>query len=221
MKLPNSKIYWADYLSYSSMLTPDEICEVLKIIACRAMCYNPPTDENLSVNLSDNPQDNLSVSKQRQRQIQIQKLNETQREFYLCLAKAQDESARDYIAKVNNGRKGGRPKAYREEEKLSPSYPQEAEDRSLQAKKIINTLANNLSVKNHSEIKGKTVHIVEGEFFMDETMPDYKSFLVGLSDQEITKLWGWIRDKYYGQHLPVSKIQQMIKNFNTNLQKGA
>lgn len=70
-------------------------------------------------------------------------------------------------------------------------------------------------------IKGKTVHIVEGEFFMDETMPDYKSFLVGLSEHEIEKLWCWIRDKYYGQHLPVSKIQQMIKNFNTNLQKGS
>ena len=100
-----------------------------------------------------------------------------------------------------------------EKEKLSTSYPQ--------VKEMITSLANNLSAKNHSEIKGKTVHIVEGEFFMDETMPDYKSFLVGLSEQEIKKLWGWIRDKYYGQHLPVSKIQQMIKNFNTNLQKGA
>lgn len=126
-------------------------------------------------------------------------------------------TAKEFSLNYGGNRKGaGRPK-----KSYPQSYPQEAEDRSLQAKQIINTLANNLSVKNHSEIKGKTVHIVEGEFFMDETMPDYKSFLVGLSEQEIEKLWGWIRDKYYGQYLPVSKIQQMIKNFNTNLQKGA
>ena len=119
MKLPNSKIYWTDYLSYSSMLTPDEICEVMKIVAFRAMCYNLPD------NLPDNRQDNLPVSIQKQ----IQKLNKIQKEFYICLAKAQDESARDYMAKIMNGKKGGRPKKNKAEnqdekkEEIQPIYP--------------------------------------------------------------------------------------------------
>lgn len=102
MKLPSSKIYWADYLSYSALLTDKEICQVMKIIATRAMSYN---------NLSDNPQDNLSDNPSVYKLKQIQKLNSIQIDFYNCLEKAQDESARDYISKITNGRKGGRPKA--------------------------------------------------------------------------------------------------------------
>ena len=113
-------------------------------------------------------------------------------------------TAKEFSLNYGGNRKGaGRPK-----KSYPQSYPQD--EKKQENRKPDDPI-----------IKGKTVHIVEGEFFMDETMPDYKSFLVGLSDQEIEKLWVWIRDKYYGQYLPVSKIQQMIKNFNTNLQKGA
>lgn len=105
MKLPNSKVYWADFLSYSAILSDKEICQVLKIIAIRAMSYDNPQD-----NLQDNPQD------LKQKQIQIQKLNKIQLDFYTCLAKAQDESAKDYIASVMNGRKGGRPKKKEKQE---------------------------------------------------------------------------------------------------------
>ena len=113
-------------------------------------------------------------------------------------------TAKEFSLNYGGNRKGaGRPK-----KSYPQSYPQD--EKKQETRKPDDPI-----------IKGKTIHIVEGEFFMDETMPDYKSFRVGLSDQEITKLWGWIMDKYYGQHLPVSKIQQMIKNFNTNLQKGA
>lgn len=183
MKLPNSKIYWSDYLSYASMLTPEEICEVLKIIACRAMCYNLP--DNPPDNRSDNPPDNLPVCIQRQRQ--IQKLNKIQREFYLCMEKAQDESARDYLSKINNGKKGGRPKKEPKTE-----------------------------VKNNclSLSEEKMVEIERGKFFMDESMPEYKDLLDGLSYDEVEKLWKWILAKYEYQKLPVSKIQTMIKNFN-------
>lgn len=105
MKLPNSKVYWADYLSYSALLTDQEICEVMKLIAMRAMSYENPQD-----NLQDNLQDNPQVSIQKQIQIHIQKLNQIQLDFYKCLEKSQDESAKDYFASINNGKKGGRPK---------------------------------------------------------------------------------------------------------------
>ena len=79
------------------------MCQVMRIIAMRAMSYENP---------QDNPQDNLRDNPQvyKQIQIQIQKLNNIQIDFYNSLAKAQDESARDYIASITNGRKGGRPK---------------------------------------------------------------------------------------------------------------
>lgn len=85
---------------------------------------------------------------------------------------------------------------------------------------MIKDLANNISEKNHAEIAGKTVHVAQGEFYMDNTMPDYKSLLCGLSEAEIEKLRNWIMQRYAGKHLPVSKIQLMIKNFNKNLYKG-
>ena len=107
-------------------------------------------------------------------------------------------SAKEFSLNYGGNRKGaGRPK-----KSYPQSYPQD--DKKQENRKPDDPI-----------IKGQTVHIVEGECFMDETMPDYKRFLVGLSDKEIEKLWKWIMDKYYGQHIPVSKIQQMIKNFNS------
>ena len=101
MKLPYSKIYWADFLSFSNILSAKEICQVLKIIALKSMSYENPQD-----NLQDNPQ----VSIQKQIQKQIFKLNQIQLNFYECMNKALEESAKGYFSSVKNGRLGGRPK---------------------------------------------------------------------------------------------------------------
>lgn len=99
MKLPYSKIYWADFLSFSAILSDKEICQVLRIVAMKSMSYQNPQD-----NLQDNPQ----VSKQIQKQ--IYKLNQIQLDFYECMIKALGESAKSYISSVTNGKLGGRPK---------------------------------------------------------------------------------------------------------------
>lgn len=59
-------------------------------------------------NPQDNPQDNPQVSKLILKQ--ILKLNQTQLNFYECMDKALNESAKSYIASIVNGRLGGRPK---------------------------------------------------------------------------------------------------------------
>lgn len=65
----------------------------------------------------------------------------------------------------------------------------------------------------YNNIPEKIVEIEEGKFFMDDTIPEYKELLSGLSDDEVEKLWRWIMKKYEYQKLPVSKIQSMIINF--------
>lgn len=99
MKLPCSKIYWADFLSFSAILSDKEICQVLKIIALKAMSYQNPQD-----NQQDNPQVSKLILKL------ILKLNQIQLNFYECMDKALNESAKSYIASIRNGRLGGRPK---------------------------------------------------------------------------------------------------------------
>lgn len=59
-------------------------------------------------NPQDNQQDNPQVSKLILKQ--IQKLNQIQLNFYECMDKALNESAKSYIASIENGRLGGRPK---------------------------------------------------------------------------------------------------------------
>lgn len=144
MKLPNSKVYWADYLSYSALLTDQEICEVMKLIAMRAMSYENPQD-----NLRDNPQDNPQVSIQKQIQIQIEKLNQIQLDFYKCLEKSQDESAKDYLASITNGKKGGRPK----KEKKSKDAEKDAQNEFVVDDCIKNALNYWLSYKKEKKQK--------------------------------------------------------------------
>lgn len=67
-----------------------------------------------------------------------------------------------------------------------------------------------ITYPTHTE---KMVEIEEGKFFMDDTVPEYKELLSGLSDDEVEKLWRWIMKKYEYQKLSVSKIQSMIINF--------
>lgn len=59
-------------------------------------------------NPQDNQQDNPQVSKLILKQ--ILKLNQIQLNFYECMDKALNESAKSYIASIKNGRLGGRPK---------------------------------------------------------------------------------------------------------------
>lgn len=60
---------------------------------------------------------------------------------------------------------------------------------------------------------GPKVLIKEGEFYMDETNPEYRDEIQKLSQHEREKLWQWIMDRYYGKELPIAKIKQMIHNF--------
>lgn len=64
------------------------------------------------------------------------------------------------------------------------------------------------------ENQEKTVQIVEGKFFLDDSIPEYKESTQGMTEGEMLKLWQWIMDRYQGRTLPMSKINTMIKNFN-------
>lgn len=64
------------------------------------------------------------------------------------------------------------------------------------------------------ENQEKTVQIVEGKFFLDDSIPEYKESTQGMTESEMLKLWQWIMDRYQGRTLPMSKINTMIKNFN-------
>ena len=58
------------------------------------------------------------------------------------------------------------------------------------------------------------MQIVEGKFFLDDSIPEYKESTQGMTEGEMLKLWQWIMDRYQGRTLPMSKINTMIKNFN-------
>ena len=70
---------------------------------------------------------------------------------------------------------------------------------------------------NNTETE-KKILIEDGKFYMDDSMPEYKDILVGLTEEEVLKLWKWIYNKYYGLQIPLSKIRSMIINFKK--QKG-
>lgn len=62
----------------------------------------------------------------------------------------------------------------------------------------------------------KTIKIVSGEFYLDNTMPDYKDVTVGMTDDQCEKLWKWIYDKYMGQEINQSTIKDIIRKYNKN-----
>lgn len=210
MKLPSSKIYWADYLSYSALLTDKEICQVMKIIATRAMSYN-----NLSDNLSDNP----SVYKLKQ----IQKLNNIQIDFYNCLEKAQDESARDYISKITNGRKGGRPKASKCHQVITN------DSKSNNSSCLINVdepniganLGANITPITHTKENNnnKMVLVERGKFYIDDTMEDYKDILQGMPDDDVEKCWVWIMDRFEYRTVSVEFVRKMLNKFKQGVEQ--
>lgn len=58
--------------------------------------------------------------------------------------------------------------------------------------------------------------VEEGCFFIDNTIPEYKEALVGMSDDEITKVWKWIYKNKRGEYVSKSFIVERIKQFNTH-----
>ena len=67
----------------------------------------------------------------------------------------------------------------------------------------------------------KTIKIVAGEFYLDNTMPDYKDVTVGMTDDQCEKLWKWIYDKYLGEELKQSFIKEIIRKYNKqNLERA-
>lgn len=61
--------------------------------------------------------------------------------------------------------------------------------------------------------KSKMVTIIEGQFFIDDTMPEYKPYLIGMSDEDIESVWKWIFNNKYGQEVSKDWIIERIKQF--------
>lgn len=61
--------------------------------------------------------------------------------------------------------------------------------------------------------KSDMVSIVEGMFYLDDTMPEYKPYLEGMSDEEVEKVWKWIMDNKYGEDVSKEWIIERIKQF--------
>lgn len=61
--------------------------------------------------------------------------------------------------------------------------------------------------------KSKMVPIIEGQFFIDDTMPEYKPYLIGMSDEDIEGVWKWIFNNKYGQEVSKDWIIERIKQF--------
>ena len=61
--------------------------------------------------------------------------------------------------------------------------------------------------------KSKMVTIIEGQFFIDDTMPEYKPYLIGMSDEDIESVWKWIFNNKYGQDVSKDWIIERIKQF--------
>ena len=71
-------------------------------------------------------------------------------------------------------------------------------------------LNNNLNLNNNNN---KKIKIVEGEFYLDNCMPEYKDVTDGMSDDQCYRAWKWIYDKFLGQELSVDFIKSIIKKF--------
>lgn len=79
---------------------------------------------------------------------------------------------------------------------------------------LSNTDNLNLKEINKEKIEDKKIKIETGQFYLDNTMPEYKDVTVGMTDKQCEKLWAYIYDKYLGQELTVGAIRKMITKFN-------
>ena len=214
MKLPSSKIYWTDYLAYSTLLSPQQICDVLKAIATRALTY---PDENPQ----DNPQDNLPDTQQANPQAtpnlnhnlnhnQILKqeynFNNIQLEFFDMLAKAQDESARDYMTSVRNGRKGGRPKKT-EDNQSHPKTTEADKSRPKNVAEIIKQAGDALSVRKSTD------SILVDSSFRLLNYPVFAPYIEQVTPEIIESVENWLRAAKAGQTVTVEFISRQFMNF--------
>lgn len=214
MKLPSSKIYWTDYLAFSTLLSPQQICDVLKAIATRALTY---PDENPQ----DNPQDNLTDTPQANPQgtpklnhklnhNQILKqeynFNNIQLEFFDLLAKAQDESARDYMTSVRNGRKGGRPKKT-EDNQSHPKTTEADKSRPKNVAEIIKQAGDALSVRKSTDM------IFVDSSFRLLNYPVFLPYIEQVTPAIIESVENWLRQTKNGQSVSVQFITKQFFNF--------
>ena len=58
--------------------------------------------------------------------------------------------------------------------------------------------------------------VEEGCFFIDNTIPEYKEALIGMTDDEITNVWKWIYKNKRGEHVSKAFVVERIKQFNTH-----
>lgn len=61
--------------------------------------------------------------------------------------------------------------------------------------------------------KSNMVMILEGQFYLDDSIPEYKPYLIGCSDEEQLRIWKWIFDNKYGQEVSKDWIIERIKQF--------
>jgi len=61
--------------------------------------------------------------------------------------------------------------------------------------------------------KSNMVMVLEGQFFIDDTMPEYKDYLIGMTDEDVERVWKWILDNKYGQEVSKDWIIERIKQF--------
>ena len=198
MKLPSSKIYWADFLSYSAILSDKEICQVLKVIAKLSMSYENPQD-----NLRDNPQDNKLILIHKQ----IQKFNKIQYDFYMCLKKAQDESAKSYLASITNGKLGGRPKNQKNQNNQKNQYEQTETE----------TLNRNRREIPKVEIGSKVINFNKykiNENFNVFDVPDVEIYKKEVGEDIILKVDAWLKKNMAGQVVDKNFICKQIYNFS-------
>lgn len=68
--------------------------------------------------------------------------------------------------------------------------------------------------KEENQTEEKMIKIAIGEFYLDNSMPEYKDVTVGMTDDQCEKLWKWIYDKYLGEELKQSFIKEIIRKYN-------
>lgn len=61
--------------------------------------------------------------------------------------------------------------------------------------------------------KSNMVLIVEGQFYLDDSIPEYRPYLIGSSDEEQLRIWKWIFENKYGQEVSKDWIIERIKQF--------
>lgn len=66
--------------------------------------------------------------------------------------------------------------------------------------------------------RSNTVMILDGQFYLDDTMPEYKEYLIGVSDEEQERIWKWIFDNKYGQEVSKDWIIERIIQFRKSEQ---